>query len=184
VIARRRRGVVRVLFDPAESRQLVDLLTSVSRLIGDGQPDDTARARLLPDGYRDDPGAAEQFREMTEGGLIEAKRSALAECIDELAATASDDDQPGTDQPDNDRPGIRLDGPGLQRWLQCLNDVRLTLGTRLDDLGVDLADGDLPEDDALGAEADVPLTAVQGLWLLYRWLTYVQDELVELAMSG
>jgi len=126
--------------------------------------------------------AAAAFRELTEVSLIAAKRSALATCIGELAAAdpeAGADPEADVDAPPADRL-VRLDGAGLQRWLQALNDVRLALGTRLESLGADLAAGrppaDLPRDDI--AEA------AEAMWMVYGWLTAAQDDLVEAAMSG
>jgi len=172
VFARRRRGTVLLGFDAEEARQLIELLSSVSTLIADGESDDPARARLLPDGYRDDPEAAEQFRELTEEGLIDGKRQAIAQCVGELSGTHGEA-----------RAEVQLDSDGLQRWLQALNDVRLAMGTRLDQLGVDLTDGDLPLYDDVAGQLAAGFNGLQGMWVLYRWLTELQDRLVELAMA-
>jgi hypothetical protein len=185
VIARRAGSAVVIRYEAEEAEQLIDLFTGVSALIAD--PDaadgvDPARARLLPDGHRDDPEAAAQFREMTEVGLIAAKRAALATCAGELARP-----EPGAPtkrrrraQAAADAVEVRVDEPGLERWLQTLNDVRLALGTRLESLGAELADGLPPA----GLPRQDMAEAAQSMWLVYRWLTGVQDDLVEIAMSG
>lgn len=186
----RRKGKSALLrFDAEEAAQLIDLFTGVSALIAD--PDaadgvDPARTRLLPDGHRDDPEAAAQFRDMTEVSLIAAKRTALATCVGELAPPAATERSRRRGRGDASRENdgepveVRLDEPGLLRWLQALNDVRLALGTRLESLGADLVEGLPPA--GLG-RADVD-EAADTMWLVYRWLTAVQDDLVELAMSG
>lgn len=187
MIARRAGVAVILRFEEPEAEELIDLFTGVSALIAD--PDaadgvDPARARLLPDGHRDDPEAAAQFREMTEVSLVAAKRAALATCVGELARPAPAEPQEPSRRRRRDRaPGpeveVLLDDPGLQRWLQTLNDVRLAVGTRLESLGADLANGlppaHLPRQDMAAA--------AEGMWLVYRWLTGVQDDLVELAMA-
>ncbi|HEY6297732.1 MAG TPA: DUF2017 family protein, partial [Streptosporangiaceae bacterium] len=47
-------------------------------------PDDPVLARLLPDGYRDDPDAAGEFRKYTEPGLRTAKQQAALQMLDTL----------------------------------------------------------------------------------------------------
>jgi hypothetical protein len=44
-------------------------------------PDDPVLARLLPDGYRDDPEAAGEFRRYTESGLRSAKQQVAQEVL-------------------------------------------------------------------------------------------------------
>ncbi|MDR1999415.1 MAG: DUF2017 domain-containing protein [Frankiaceae bacterium] len=183
MIARRAGARVVTRWEAPEAEQLVDLFTGVSALIAD--PDaaggvDPARARLLPDGHRDDPGAAAGFRDMTEAGLIAAKRAALAACVGELTGSGRTSPARGRAAAAGDSVEVRLDEPGLARWLRTLNDVRLALGTRLESLGADLAAGRPPDGLARPDMAE----AARSMWLVYRWLTGVQDELVELAMSG
>src|SRR5271154_4652998 len=47
-------------------------------------PEDPVLARLLPDGYRDDPEAAGEFRKYTEPSLRSAKHQAAQEMLDTL----------------------------------------------------------------------------------------------------
>lgn len=79
-------------------------------------PDDPAVARLLPDGNREDPALAEEFRRMTEYGLRQRKRAGLR-----LAAAALQRD---------DRP-LRLTAEEAQSLLRGLTDLRLVLAERL-----------------------------------------------------
>jgi Domain of unknown function (DUF2017) len=116
-------------------------------------PDDPALARLLPDGYRDDPEAAQEFRRFTESSL----RSAKIESAQTLLQTLP---------PAGGR--IRLTSDQAEAWLRSLNDVRLTLGVRL---------GVTDDFDALSDEvrpSDPRFAAVE----LYQWLALLQESLV------
>ncbi len=116
-------------------------------------PGDPALARLLPDAYRDDPGAAGEFRRLTESALRRDKVSAA----DRLLATL-----PGKG------PGeVRLDPELTETWLSTINDVRLALGTRLE-VREEMAEPD-PED------PDAPA------YVVYLWLTELQGVLIEVA---
>ncbi len=63
-----------------------------------------------------------------------------------------------------------MDELGYDRWLRVLNDVRLTLGTRLD----------IREDDAHWQIT--PDSQESTGYLLYGWLTEVQDTVVRIAL--
>lgn len=120
-------------------------------------PTDPILARLLPDGYSDDPEAAAEFRRYTEYDLRMAKLSAAAIVLDTLESGGA----------------VRLDDAQAHEWMRVLNDLRLAIGTRL---GVEedyeaVADT-LPDDDPL-----------RGLYAVYEWLTWMQDSLVG-ALSG
>ena len=73
-------------------------------------------ARLLPDGYRDDPDAAGEFRKSTESSLRSAKQQAAQEMLDTLPEAGG---------------RIQLTHDQAHAWLKALNDVRLALGVRL-----------------------------------------------------
>jgi hypothetical protein len=121
------------------------------------QPDDPVLARLLPDGYRDDPEAAREFRAFTESSLRSAKVAAASTLLSTLPAGGG---------------RVKLSPEQAEAWLRSLNDVRLALGVRL---GVtDDFDGridELPSDDPRSAY----------VWI-YQWLAYLQESLV-LALS-
>jgi hypothetical protein len=116
-------------------------------------PDDPVLARLLPDGYRDNPEAAKEFRRFTEPGLRSAKVAAAQTVLETLPPTGG---------------RIKLSGEQAEAWLRSLNDIRLALGVRL---GVtDDFDG-LNED----IEADDPRSAY---FTVYQWLAYLQESLL------
>jgi hypothetical protein len=79
-------------------------------------PDDPVLARLLPDGYRDDPEAAGEFRKYTESSLRSAKQQAARQMLDTLPEAGG---------------RVELTGEQALCWLKALNDVRLALGVRL-----------------------------------------------------
>jgi hypothetical protein len=116
-------------------------------------PDDPILARLLPDGYTDDPDAAQDFRRFTESGLRSAKVAAAQTVLVTLP--------PGGGR-------VRLNSGQAESWLRALNDVRLALGVRL---GVtedfDWLSEDVRPDDTRYAYVQV-----------YQWLAYLQESLV------
>jgi hypothetical protein len=117
-------------------------------------PEDPVLARLLPDGYRDDPGAASEFRKYTEPSLREAKQASAQTLLDTLPAKGGK---------------IRLSGDQARAWLRALNDVRLAFGVRLEvteDFEEQLAALD-PEDPKVAA------------FEVYGWLGAVQASLVD-----
>jgi hypothetical protein len=146
------RGLVEQLLElmealPAGDPGLAELGISEST----EAPADPALARLFPDGYRDDPDAAGEFRRYTESGLRDGKREAAETVLKGLAETK-----------------IVLDDVQAHAWLRCLNDLRLTLGTRLE----------VTEDFYERAEEldwDDPRYA---LYAVYDWLGLLQDTLV------
>lgn len=121
-------------------------------------PTDPVLARLLPDGYADDPEAAAEFRRYTEYDLRMGKLSAAAIVLDTLESGGS----------------IRLDRAQAHEWMRVLNDLRLAIGTRLDvDEDYEAVAEALPDDDPL-----------RGLYAVYEWLTWMQDSLVSALSKG
>jgi hypothetical protein len=116
-------------------------------------PGDPALARLLPDAYRDDPGAAGEFRRLTESSLRRDK----VDAADRLLATL-----PGEGSGE-----VRLDAELTETWLSTINDVRLALGTRLE-VSEEMTEPD-PDD------PDAPA------YVVYLWLTELQGVLIEVA---
>lgn len=115
-------------------------------------PTDPVLARLLPDGYTDDPEAAAEFRRYTEYDLRMGKMSAAAIVLDTLESGGS----------------VRLDEAQAHEWMRVLNDLRLAIGTRLDvDEDYEAVADTLPDDDPL-----------RSLYAVYEWLTWMQDSLV------
>ena len=117
-------------------------------------PEDPVLARLLPDGYRDDPDAAGEFRKYTEPGLRSAKYAAAQEMLDTLP------DEGGR---------IQLTQDQALSWLKALNDVRLALGVRL---GVT---EEFEQQWAKLKPDDPQWTAFE----VYAWLGAVQESLVQ-----
>jgi hypothetical protein len=141
-----------VKLDPVEVSILETLLDQLESVLDgtDGDGAEAMRDRLSPAGYRDDPEAEAEFRELTGASLRDERGERIAGARQELA-------QGGP---------LDLGEPAAaRRWIQLLNDLRLALGTRLEvtedavpDLDPDAADGEL--------------------WAVYHWLTAVQDTVV------
>lgn len=130
-----------------------DLAAMVGISDSAGIPDDPVLARLLPDGYRDDQEAADEFRRFTETSLRSAKVESAQMLLQTLPASGG---------------RVKLSKEQAEAWLRSLNDVRLALGVRL---GVtDDFDG-LSED--VGDE-DPRFAYVQ----VYQWLAFLQESLV------
>ncbi len=117
-------------------------------------PDNPVLARLLPDGYSDDPEASAEFRRYTEETLRSGKIASAQTVLSSLP--------PGGGQ-------VRLNEPECQQWLKALNDVRLALSVRL---GIT----DENEDVSGRLTAEDPRAAY--VWV-YQWLAYLQDSLVD-----
>jgi Domain of unknown function (DUF2017) len=117
-------------------------------------PEDPVLARLLPDGYRDDPEAAGEFRKYTESALRSAKREAARQLLDTLPEAGG---------------RIQLTNEQAQAWLKALNDIRLALGVRLD------VTEDYEDQWARLAADDPRWTAYE----VYTWLGAVQESLVQ-----
>jgi len=116
-------------------------------------PDDPVLARLLPDGYHDDPEAARDFRRFTESGLRSAKVESAKLLLQTLPAGGG---------------RVRLSAVEAEAWLRSLNDVRLALGVRL---GV--------TDDFDGLSEDVLPDDPRFAYVqVYQWLAFLQGSLV------
>jgi hypothetical protein len=139
---------------PPEDPELAALEAMVHGPGAEEPPDDPVLARLLPDGYRDDPEAAGEFRKYTEPALRSAKHQAAQEMLDTLPEAGG---------------RIQLTRDQALSWLKALNDVRLALGVRL---GVteefEEQWGRLKPDDPQWSAFEV-----------YAWLGAVQESLVQ-----
>jgi hypothetical protein len=140
--------------EQADDPELAALEAMVHGPGSDTPPEDPVLARLLPDGYRDDPEAAGEFRKYTEPALRSAKHQAAQEMLDTLPETGG---------------RIQLTQDQALSWLKALNDVRLALGVRL---GVteefEEQWGKLKPDDPQWSAFEV-----------YAWLGAVQESLVQ-----
>jgi hypothetical protein len=144
--------------DEDETQMLEHMLESSSGPVD--TPADPVLHRLLPDGYRNDDGAAGEFRRLTESSLRSAKRGALQRVVADLSS-------PGAQQPDG---GVTLDinADAAQSWLPALTDVRLAFGTRLG----------ITEDMELERAAAEAGSLQYAQLAVYDWLSWLQDKMV------
>ena len=140
--------------DPGQPSLADDLEAELGLSSHARPPDDPVLARLLPDGYTDDPDASAEFRRYTEETLRSGKITSASTVLASLP--------PGGGE-------VRLSEPECQQWLRALNDVRLALSVRL---GITDENEDLTEQ----LSVDDPRSAY--LWV-YQWLAYLQDSLLE-----
>lgn len=145
-----RRGRLRLQLEPAEVELLANLLDQLAALLDDADADDEVVQRLNPAAYQDDPRAEDEYRALTADGLRAQRDERIAACRADLGGQGD----------------IELADPEAgERWIQVLNDLRLSLGTRL---GVSEAD-----------DHDIDPTDPQAQSrLIYYWLTAVQDSIV------
>ncbi len=145
--------VMTLIGDPEEPADLPDLDALLAQPRAQA-PEDPVLARLLPDGYRDDPEAAGEFRKYTEPALRDATYQAAPEMLDTLPDAGG---------------RIQLSREQAEAWLKALNDVRLALGVRL---------GVTEEFEEQWARLD----AQDPQWAafeVYAWLGAVQESLVQ-----
>jgi hypothetical protein len=116
-------------------------------------PRDPVLARLLPDGYQDDPEAAGEFRRYTESSLREAKKYFALTLLETLPPSGGK---------------IKLTGDQARDWLRALNDIRLMFGVRLE------VTEDFEEQLAALDPKDPRVAAFE----VYGWLGAVQESLV------
>jgi len=181
-----RHGGASLTLDPVEVSILRNLSVQMLELLGPGDepdddedplarlfaegpskaPEDPALARLFPDAYgEDEDDAAElsaEFRRFTENDLRDRKREDALAVVRSL--DAADADRKGRSQ-------VQLDKDGCTHWLGALNDLRLTLGSRLE-----------VSDDPDEAEGMYRLSdddPRKPLMMAYLWLGGLQETLIE-----
>ncbi|MFF0274707.1 DUF2017 domain-containing protein [Streptomyces sp. NPDC004330] len=132
-------------------------------------PSDPALKRLFPDAYGDDSeelrAAASDFRRFTENDLRARKREDALVVVRALDALSVDAAGEGGAV-------LKLTPDESRAWLGALNDLRLTIGTRLevtDDEGEQLYR--LPDSDPR-----------KPMVMAYLWLGALQESLVETLM--
>jgi hypothetical protein len=145
-----------------------DLLAS---LFTDGPtepPSDAALARLFPDAYGDDKEElreySSEFRRFTENDLRSRKRDDGLALVRTLDAVSSGDEGDVV---------LKLSADDCRHWLGALNDLRLTIGTRLE-----VSDED--EDNELYRLPDADPR--KPMVMAYLWLGALQETLVETLM--
>lgn len=112
---------------------------------------DPAVARLFPSAYAESEESAE-FRKYSEPALRETKERDSALMRDSLERGNI----------------VNISEAEFDSWLRGLNDLRLTLGTRLEITGDEFG-GEIPDDDPRSF-----------LYSLYGWLGWVQGSLLEI----
>ena len=141
------------LLGPEEAAASDPLAAALGIGTATAAPEDTALARLFPDGYTDDAEASADFRRYTEPGLRDGKR--------EAARTA----RATIGEPGEKRV---LSAEESEAWLRALNDTRLVLGERL---GI-TEDWDALVESLSDEDPRLPL------FYVYDRLTFLQETLV------
>lgn len=128
----------------------------LAELFADGPskpPADPALARLFPDAYEEGTPNAAEFRRFTENDLRARKREDALALVRGLDAGG---------------PVVELTADEARRWLGALNDLRLTIGTRLEVTEEDNELYRLPDSDPR-----------KPMVMAYLWLGGLQETLVE-----
>ncbi|MEU9090115.1 DUF2017 domain-containing protein [Streptomyces sp. NPDC087901] len=133
-------------------------------------PSDPALARLFPEAYGDDDtelrAASAEFRRFTENDLRTRKRDDALVVIRTLDALTPVGD---------DAAVLTLTADECRSWLGSLNDLRLTIGTRLE-----VSDEDGGEDGSLYRLPDSDPR--KPMVMAYLWLGALQETLIETLM--
>ncbi|MCX5397309.1 DUF2017 domain-containing protein [Streptomyces sp. NBC_00102] len=150
-------------------------------------PSDPALARLFPDAYGDDDKelreASSEFRRFTEIDLRARKREDALAVVRSLASGASGasgasdvSGEGGGDEEEGEGGGeLRLTADQARQWLGTLNDLRLTIGTRLE-----VSDEDQGQEGSLYRLPDSDPR--KPMVLAYLWLGALQETLLEALM--
>ncbi|HTR71305.1 MAG TPA: DUF2017 domain-containing protein [Mycobacteriales bacterium] len=122
-------------------------------------PADPILARILPDAYRDDAGAAAEFRRLTDSGLRTAKSRRLSHLVDMLASG---------ERSAGSALRLDLDDAEVEEWLYTLTDIRLMFGTWIE------ATEDLDEQRRALEPGSKRYAEIEA----YDWLASLQESLV------
>ncbi|MEU9705491.1 DUF2017 domain-containing protein [Streptomyces sp. NPDC047981] len=135
-------------------------------------PSDPALKRLFPDAYADESeelrSASSEFRRYTENDLRARKRQdalAVIRSLDGLSSAAGE----------GEAAVLKLTPDESRAWLGALNDLRLTIGTRLE----------VTDEDESGELYRLPDSDPRKpMVMAYLWLGALQESLVETLLSG
>ncbi|MEV5602997.1 DUF2017 domain-containing protein [Streptomyces sp. NPDC052299] len=150
-------------------------------------PSDPALARLFPEAYGDEDdelrAASAEFRRFTENDLRTRKREdalVVVRTLDALTpasggASRSDSDKGGGGRREGKGAVLTLTADECRNWLGSLNDLRLTIGTRLEV-------GDEEEDERSSLYRLPDSDPRKPMVMAYLWLGALQETLVETMM--
>jgi hypothetical protein len=183
------RGGAAVALDEVEIAILRSLAVQLLELIGPGDepaedadplaalfaegpsepPTDPALARLFPEAYASEESdelraKSAEFRRFTENDLRARKRTDALAVVHGLDALSPKGDGGAV---------LKLTAEDSQHWLGALNDLRLTIGTRLDITDEEESEElyRLPDDDPR-----------KPMVMAYLWLGVLQETLIETLM--
>lgn len=116
-----------------EAAHLADLIGQFLELLdAPGATADPAVARLVPDAYRGDASAAQEFRRLTEGDLLAARRHDAETVRNALRENGRPLRIDGLDMAAAGRHlALSLDADAVRAWLRTLTALRLVLADRL-----------------------------------------------------
>lgn len=163
--------VVVVEITRLEAAHLTELLTQFTALLSetapvDGRrPSDPALARLVPDAYTEDDGAAAEFRQITERELLDHRRADADAVLQTLTVRGRRLHPTALRGEAGAVLSIALDADATTAWLRTLAALRLVLASRL---GIAHEDEHDEADPRFG---------------IYDWLGYRLDGLVR-AVDG
>ncbi|MFI6286598.1 DUF2017 domain-containing protein [Streptomyces sp. NPDC051018] len=138
-------------------------------------PADPALARLFPDGYtgpesdaadEELKAASAEFRRFTENDLRTRKREDALSVIRDLDALTVNGEGEAV---------LKLTADDCRRWLGALNDLRLTIGTRLE-----VSDDE--DDEGSGLYRLPDSDPRKPMVMAYLWLGVLQETLIETLM--
>ncbi|MEU3223660.1 DUF2017 domain-containing protein [Streptomyces sp. NPDC006976] len=150
-------------------------------------PADPALARLFPEAYGDEDdelrAASSEFRRFTENDLRTRKREdalVVVRTLDALTpqpegASPGDSGKGGGGQQEGAAAVLTLTADECRNWLGTLNDLRLTIGTRLE-----VSDEDEGDEGSLYRLPDSDPR--KPMVMAYLWLGALQETLVETLM--
>jgi hypothetical protein len=190
---RRRGDAIRVTLETAEVTLLIYLVAQVHELLADSgstagpgesaadapqgledlvgmsfepvdAPEDPVMKRLLPDAYREDGEASDEFRRLTDHDLRAVKRAGLSQIVTDLSDKA---------EPHRSAVRLTLTDEEVSAWLPALTSLRLAIGTRID-VTEDM------DDERESLAVDSPRYAEIAT---YDWLSWLQDAMVR-ALTG
>jgi hypothetical protein len=146
-----------------EAEALIDLARSTLAVVDSPFPaagDEAVRSRLFPRAYLDptEDAAEFAFQATVQSDMAQIRAIAITAFIGEI------------DSGKHSRRGVEvsLDVDAAGRWIGVINDLRLTLGTRI---GVSDSAGDSGHSEIVGVG--------QGDRAFYTWMTYLQEELID-----